>query len=85
MRRSLWEDWRAGISFLDVCSQVQIGHCEGVSFMSAHDPKQTLATRPKARLSLPVRPMLVATNTTRKADHVKKRDPRGGNKNRNRI
>ncbi len=44
--------------------------------MSAFDPKRTSANYPKARLSSPIRPTLVATGTPRKADHVEKRDPR---------
>ncbi len=46
-------------------------------FSAAFDPKRTLATCPKASLSNLIRPMPVAANTTRKADHVEKRDPRG--------
>ena len=36
----------------------------------------THRARPKVRLSSPIRPMLVPVCTTRKADHVEKRDPR---------
>jgi hypothetical protein len=38
--------------------------------------------RPKARLSSPIRPMLVATFTLRKADHGEKRDPRSADNKR---
>ena len=41
--------------------------------MSAFDPKRTSATSAKARLSSPIRPMLVAACTHRTADHVEKR------------
>ena len=45
------------------------------SYMSI-GPTRSLATRPKARLSTFIQPMLLAACTTRKADHVEKRDPR---------
>jgi len=46
-------------------------------FLHSQDPKRTFATLVKARLFTSVRPMLVAACTSRKADHVEKRDPRG--------
>jgi hypothetical protein len=50
--------------------------------MSAYDPKRTLATCPKARLSIPIPSTLVAACTNHKADHVEKRDPRGADTKR---
>ena len=50
--------------------------------LTALDPKRKSDTSPKARFSSPIRPMLVAACTYRKADHVEKRDPRSADNKR---
>ncbi len=56
------------------------GHCKGATRTTENDPNRSSTARPKARLSSPIRPMIVAACALRKADHVEKRDPRSTDK-----
>jgi len=53
-----------------------------LAFSAQIDPTRSSTTLPKVRLSSPIRPMLVAARTARKADHVEKRDPRSADTKR---